>query len=258
MVGFLFGFVEIPIYKVTYKVKYLPDLLRPDNYNTERVILFVENNQGSSYASQNFILKDSMTRAVVENKRDIHELIGDPNFQNLKTAFNHFITKRYDMQEIVVTEKVGIDRYRYHQKNNLVWITYPDTLTIKNYLCYKAQTDYGGRKYTAWYCPEIPISDGPYKFWGLPGLIMQIADSEKNYSFEIESISKYDGSPTEMYNLDKNIFEVSFEKFLTIQKEIKQDPLKPFKDRNLRIIKEGQDVTNMKRNLPKLNSIEKD
>lgn len=29
---------------------------------------------------------------------------------------------------------------------------------------------------TAWYCPEIPINQGPDKYWGLPGLILEVND----------------------------------------------------------------------------------
>jgi GLPGLI family protein len=29
---------------------------------------------------------------------------------------------------------------------------------------------------TAWYCPEVPINQGPGQYWGLPGLIMEVND----------------------------------------------------------------------------------
>jgi GLPGLI family protein len=31
---------------------------------------------------------------------------------------------------------------------------------------------------TAWYAPEIPVSQGPEKYWGLPGLILEINDGK--------------------------------------------------------------------------------
>lgn len=31
---------------------------------------------------------------------------------------------------------------------------------------------------TAWYCPEIPISQGPESYWGLPGLILEVNDGK--------------------------------------------------------------------------------
>ncbi|WP_291109495.1 GLPGLI family protein [Flavobacterium sp. UBA6195] len=31
---------------------------------------------------------------------------------------------------------------------------------------------------TAWYCPEIPINQGPENYWGLPGLILEVNDGK--------------------------------------------------------------------------------
>lgn len=39
------------------------------------------------------------------------------------------------------------------------------------------------RNYTAFYCPDIPISDGPFKFNGLPGLILKISSDDNFISF---------------------------------------------------------------------------
>ena len=51
------------------------------------------------------------------------------------------------------------------------------------YVCQKATTTYGGREWTVWYTPDIPVSAGPWKFQGLPGLIMAANDSEGIFSF---------------------------------------------------------------------------
>ncbi|MFZ1558862.1 MAG: GLPGLI family protein, partial [Saprospiraceae bacterium] len=52
----------------------------------------------------------------------------------------------------------------------------------------KATTKYGGRKYLAWFTPEIPVMDGPYVFAGLPGLIVRIKDDQDFYIFEATEI----------------------------------------------------------------------
>ena len=31
---------------------------------------------------------------------------------------------------------------------------------------------------TAWYCPEIPVNQGPENYWGLPGLILEVNDGK--------------------------------------------------------------------------------
>ncbi|MCZ4693658.1 GLPGLI family protein [Ancylomarina euxinus] len=60
--------------------------------------------------------------------------------------------------------------------------------SILGYTCQKATCYFGGRNYEAWYTMEIPISDGPYKFNGLPGLIVRIADVEKEHVFQLHRV----------------------------------------------------------------------
>ncbi|MBO4994617.1 MAG: GLPGLI family protein [Muribaculaceae bacterium] len=59
-----------------------------------------------------------------------------------------------------------------------------DTDTIMGYECRKATTEFAGRNYTAWYAPELPLPFGPYKFGGLPGLILKIEDGERQFVWE--------------------------------------------------------------------------
>lgn len=35
--------------------------------------------------------------------------------------------------------------------------------------------------YTSWYAPEIALNKGPWKFNGLPGLILKVEDSKGDY-----------------------------------------------------------------------------
>lgn len=59
-----------------------------------------------------------------------------------------------------------------------------DIDTIMGYECHKATTEFAGRSYTAWFAPEIPLPFGPYKFGGLPGLILKIEDGERQFVWE--------------------------------------------------------------------------
>lgn len=55
------------------------------------------------------------------------------------------------------------------------------TDTIMGYECHRATAEFAGRRYTAWFAPEIPLPFGPYKFGGLPGLILKIEDGERQF-----------------------------------------------------------------------------
>ncbi|MCJ7932734.1 MAG: GLPGLI family protein [Chryseobacterium sp.] len=61
---------------------------------------------------------------------------------------------------------------------------------IQGYKCKKATGKAGKRMYIAWFTYEIPINDGPYKFKGLPGLVLKVYDENKFFNFELLSITK--------------------------------------------------------------------
>lgn len=62
---------------------------------------------------------------------------------------------------------------------NFKWKLINETKKIGSYNCKKASTFFRGRNYTAWYAEDIALSSGPSKFFGLPGLILEIFDAEK-------------------------------------------------------------------------------
>ena len=64
------------------------------------------------------------------------------------------------------------------------WSIGKDTLTICGHKCQNATCHYRGREFEAWFAPSIPIRKGPWKFGGLPGLIMKVYDKDHLYTFE--------------------------------------------------------------------------
>lgn len=64
------------------------------------------------------------------------------------------------------------------------WRMLDRTDTIGGYICHAARTSYGGREWTAWFAPAVPTDAGPWKLFGLPGLILRAEDATRSYSFE--------------------------------------------------------------------------
>lgn len=65
--------------------------------------------------------------------------------------------------------------------SELTWEIGDSTKTVLGYECVQAHADYHGRRWTAWFAPEIPIHDGPWKFRGLPGLILEVTSGRLGY-----------------------------------------------------------------------------
>ncbi|MEM6770380.1 MAG: GLPGLI family protein, partial [Bacteroidota bacterium] len=69
------------------------------------------------------------------------------------------------------------------------WTILPDTKEIAGYNCHAATTHFRGRNYTAYFTPEITLSGGPYKYNGLPGLILEISTEDGSYAWHCKSIT---------------------------------------------------------------------
>jgi len=80
---------------------------------------------------------------------------------------------------------------RYEEKwSGQEWTLEKDTASFLGHSCQKATCRWRGRDYVAWFAPDIPIRRGPWKFGGLPGLIMKIHDVDSLYVFEAVAIEK--------------------------------------------------------------------
>jgi GLPGLI family protein len=82
-----------------------------------------------------------------------------------KTDFRNFRRKKEEpkkeTEEGKVDEKATSEKKEEKKTNFFAEIDMPKEVTV-----------------TAWYCPEIPVNQGPDEYWGLPGLIMEVNDGK--------------------------------------------------------------------------------
>ncbi len=99
--------------------------------------------------------------------------------------------KDFQKQTITVWNSNGADRYQYEvDMNDLQWELCDSTATVLDYDCNLATADYHGRKWNAWFAPEIPVQDGPWQLCGLPGLIMKADTGDNEYGFIITGLQE--------------------------------------------------------------------
>lgn len=105
--------------------------------------------------------------------------------------YGSFIYKNYPAGKVTETEYFEMQDWLYEEDwEKPEWEISDDTKEIMGYQCFKATADYRGRRWTAWFAPEIPVQDGPWKLCGLPGLILEAGDSHNEYHFVANALKQ--------------------------------------------------------------------
>ena len=88
-------------------------------------------------------------------------------------------------REFISVDITDLESYKcVEQLEPQDWQFSSDTLTVLGYVCQKATTSFRGRDYEAWFSPEIPIKEGPWKLYGLPGLILKVVVDDGLFVFD--------------------------------------------------------------------------
>ncbi len=102
-----------------------------------------------------------------------------------------YVLKYFDKSVSSTYDEAGMGECGYYDEpfSEINWVIVEDsTKTILDYQCVMATTDYHGRKWTVWFTPEIPMQDGPWKFCGLPGLVMEASEPSGQHCFIVTGI----------------------------------------------------------------------
>lgn len=96
------------------------------------------------------------------------------------------------------------------EPTNLInWELLDESKSIGSFTVYKAKSSFRGRNYSAWYTPDTSIKAGPWKFQGLPGLILEVYDDEKGVQFIFESMEiPYNGESEIIYPDEKMVLTI--------------------------------------------------
>lgn len=141
--------------------------------------------------------------AFYSSVRKTYDSISSRDFSVTRALFSDTKAfRKFSEEEREVIFKLKADNViNIHDRFDLMSWVYKDTLEIPHWQitdsikeidglsCIKASTSFRGRNWTAWFTPEIPIPEGPWKLWGLPGLIVSAYDSKGHYRFTAKKIT---------------------------------------------------------------------
>ena len=125
---------------------------------------------------------------------------------------------RPDKHQITYLDWTFIDSWIYTQDfPDFQWEIEPDsTQTILEHPCMMAVGNYAGRTWKAWFTMDIPMSDGPWKLCGLPGLILKAEDARGEFFFTAISIQQITAPMPTNY---REPFKTTRERFLKVAED---------------------------------------
>ncbi len=170
--------------EVLYNMVSQPDSTNKDSKKSEIMTLLVGDRQ-SLFTSRRYIAMDSAMTSELSKGNSIGPPMIFYEERGTKTTMTIFktVSKVFFYGKPAPFIQVV---YKYSEPKPLMnWEIKGDTTVISGIAVQKATTSFGGRQWTAWFAPSVAISDGPYKFSGLPGLIFSIYDRKKHWVFEL-------------------------------------------------------------------------
>lgn len=196
-----------------YYVDYKIDTI--GNRNQDLLALQIDEVGNSMFLSDQYIKTDSTNSLSLVQKKYI-----TPNFNTI-LSFNRKKNK------FTIYRKLASNFYSYEQNNNIKWTIHNEKKYIGNFIAQKAIGKYGGREWTAWFTNEIPFPYGPYVFYGLPGLILQISDGKNEFNFSFyKNINLRNNHQIKIENLfDEKIINIKKTDWVKVQKNNYDNPI---------------------------------
>lgn len=174
-------------YKVVYDVFYKPSLSSSE-FTNETMQLIINPLSGESLYEDNSD-KNVLTQSTKESAHSKINLFLKE--KELQKGFYNKIYKNLKTRRFEIFHSIDMVYYKEQYDLPLMsWKLESESKIIEKFNCKKATISFGGRNWTTWYTTEIPFSDGPYKFFGLPGLILELRDDRQEYNFTFKAFFK--------------------------------------------------------------------
>ena len=193
--------IEPALIEVVYERRKVLDTLDCDNDFKKDLLTLKVGKSVSAFYSARLKTTDSLE---LRHKEYFHARYDNKDlFSSIANLPRETVFKNYPENKIRVHDRFDLCNWIIDEdweKPN--WNITDSTKNIFGFECFLAKTDFRGRKWLVWFSPEIPISDGPWKLCGLPGLILKAQDSKGHYIYEPVSIRTQGVGNVEYYDYD--------------------------------------------------------
>lgn len=195
--------------RLIYKYTCVPDSTKPLQNKTDIMHLDILGDSGSIYYSKDV---EEKRKLQLRDEPIITAMINSGTVDASKfkqyssNGIDDVVIKNYSTKQLVFGTWVGLHYFYTEPFSGQKWKYLTDTLSINGFFCQKAVCEFGDRTYIAWFCKSVNVFDGPWKFFGLPGAIIKIYDSQNYFSYELQDLLKIEGEKIDL-NLDTKEFK---------------------------------------------------
>lgn len=207
-------------YEVYYRLTFQKDTV--ENKTIEDFMVLRSNGSKSIFFSKDTYTLDSLM-LTSQGEAIKMDILANGAGKYGKRINSYCILKDFSHNKETFTDNVGGNYLTYDEPvPQIKWELTDSTKQIMGYKCQKASCSFRGRNYEAWFTTDIPSNDGPWKFNGLPGLIMKVSDTKHHYMFEFVGMKN---SNAEIKLLSQDYSKTTREKYLKTLRNYLKDPL---------------------------------
>ena len=209
------GVLDTTRVRIVYQLTYIIDVDKPQQKKTQELELLL----GKRYELFRFDKERFDKGFSVPNGSQL-------NIPGYGLAASVFLFDRYSGKRQTFIKGVASSTLSYTTEDTpLQWSLRPEKKKILGHTCQKATVQYLGRNYTAWFATSLPISSGPWKLRGLPGLILEVSDERGEYQFDAVLIEEKPKNSTLIHSINDRYIATTRQKVNEALRRIHKDIL---------------------------------
>lgn len=214
-----------------YEYISIPDSTQNGNFHSEIMVLNIDKEKSEFFSYRKFVSDSTVNSEIKDGSYYLKPPAPPQKKSEIQIMSGDRVNKISNSNQIDFISRVSESNYLVTQTIDLNWKLHPEYITVLSYKAQKATTEFGGRKWIAWFTKDIPFQDGPYKFKGLPGLIVKIEDETKSHQFELRGIKNLNYDFVYPDNPDNTQIKIPYAKFVKAFKENRKYPAIALKKR---------------------------
>jgi GLPGLI family protein len=205
---------ESGLAKVFYTYKHKIDTNNKDSVHTENMQLLIAENSSLFSSIDRLTQANSITKNIDDQKKawtgpGLPKVIMPSDTRKITTVEIF----QFPKEKKIVTKEYLIVNYLYEDSlERINWSLSPEVKSFGQINCQKANAVFKGRKWEAWFAPNLPFETGPWELQGLPGLIIEAYDSKREVQFlfnGFESLKSTENPSNNLISLPQKTVKVS-------------------------------------------------